>query len=123
MSTFKLTSLVFIFSAAIASVSGARAQDIDPNTDGYVMHVDDHQLKICYRTTPPEAGSSVQILAVTYITLNKMLVRPQFHPSGTARITEIASNNCVRAELIDGDAGRSYHARLLEPTRRTSSQG
>ena len=95
-----------------AAASSASAHDVDPYHDGWVAHVNDHQLEICYRTTPPGVGQNVQILHTSFIVPNKGPLREQFTPGGTARITSAAAETgCVTAELTEGSAKRSDHAR------------
>jgi hypothetical protein len=95
------------------ATSSATAHDADPYHDGWVAHVNDHQLEICYQDTPPTVGQTVQILRTSYVTVNKGPVRQQFRRSGAARIAASASSGCVSAELIDGSAERSDHARTM----------
>jgi hypothetical protein len=90
------------------------AHDVDPYYDGWVAHVDDHRLEICYRSAPPPAvGQTLQILRTSFITPNKGPVREQYAPGGSARVTTAASDGCVTAELLSGTARRADHARSV----------
>ena len=106
--TFLLPASLLLAAAA----SSANAHDVDPYHDGWVAHVNDHQLEICYQDAPPAIGQTVQILRTSYITVNKGPVRQQFRRSGAARIATSASTGCVSAELIDGTAERTDHVRV-----------
>lgn len=106
--------LLFAATAATLIGSAAGAHDIDPYADGWVSHVRDRQLEICYRYAQPALGNSVNILRTSYITPNKGPIRQQFRYSGTARITQAARSGCVSAELIDGSAQRSDHTRTVQ---------
>ena len=72
------TLLIQIFLAGVTAV--ANAHDADSN-DGWIAHVNDHQLEICYKAEPPAVGQTVQILRSSFITVNKTIVRPVFRPS------------------------------------------
>jgi hypothetical protein len=110
------TSSLYLYSALIFATSATvSAHDVDPYHDGRVAHVTDHGLEICYRSTAPAVGQTLRILRTSFITPNKGPVREQYTPGGSARVTEVASNSCVTAELIDGSAKRSDHAREFAP--------
>lgn len=100
--------------AATLIASAAAAHDVDPHMDGWVSHVRDRQLEICYQHVPPGVGDLVNILRTQYVTPNKGPIRQQYLHSGTARITQAAQSGCVSAELVDGSAVRSDHARGLQ---------
>ena len=101
-------ALLFVVGASVT----AGAHDIDPYDDGWIAHVDDHHLEICYRSAAPAVGQTLQILRTSFITPNKGPIREQYTPGGSARVTTAAENGCVTAELIEGSAKRSDHARL-----------
>ena len=106
------TLLLPAFLLLAAAASSANAHDVDPYHDGWVAHVNDHQLEICYRHAPPPAvGDTVQILRPSYINVKQGPVLMRFARSGTARVTAAASDDCVSAELLNGSAERSDHAR------------
>ena len=113
------TSLFYLPFAllSIVGMSGQiSAHDVDPYDDGWIAHVDDHRLEICYRSAAPAVGQTLQILRTSFITPNKGPVLEQYTHGGSARVTTAASNGCVTAELTEGSAKRSDHARL--PTDR-----
>lgn len=105
------------FVAAAFVLAGATvpafAREVDTYNDGYVTHVNDHRLQICYQQTPPSVGESVQILRTSYVTIKQGPSLQRFTRRGSARITNSDSDKCVAAELIEGSAERSDHARLL----------
>lgn len=104
--------LPFVFVLMAAAASPVHAHDVDPYHDGWITHVNDHQLEICYRHAPPPVvGETVQILRPSYITLKQGPVLQRFTRSGTARVTAAASGDCVSAELLNGSAERSDHTR------------
>ena len=107
-------ALLFVVGASVT----AGAHDVDPYDDGWVAHVDDHHVEICYRSAAPVVGQTLQILRTSFITPNKGPVREQYTPSGSARVTAAVSNGCVTAELTDGSAKRSDHARAQAPEER-----
>jgi hypothetical protein len=105
-------------SFALLSLAGApatvNAHDVDPYEDGWITHVDDHRLEICYRSAPPTVGDTVKILRTSFITPNKGPVREQFSAGGTAHVTTApTADGCLTAELIEGSAKRSDHARAV----------
>ncbi|MBS0514279.1 MAG: hypothetical protein JSS16_02220 [Proteobacteria bacterium] len=91
----------------------AHGSDPDPTHDGWVSHVDDHRLEICYQDGLPPVGQTVQILRVSYYTVNKAFFRQQFRSSGGARILASSSKGCVVGELTAGTAERTDHARSI----------
>lgn len=94
------------------TVTSVMAHGANPYDDGWVSHVDDQQMEICYQSAPPAVGQTLQILKTSFIVPNKGQPRQQFTPGGTARITGTAADaGCVIAELTDGSARRSDHAR------------
>ena len=100
-------------SLALAAAASAHADGPDPTHDGWVSHVDDHRLEICYRDNVPAIGETLQILRVSYPMVNKTLSRQQFQLIGKARITASSSNRCVIGELIQGTAERTNHVRAV----------
>ena len=109
------------FQIAILSILGttsaAYAREVDPQNDGWIAHANGNQLEICYRAAPPTAGQTLQILRSSFITPNKGPVREQFSPGGTARVSAaLTSEGCLVAELVNGTAMRSDHARVLAET-------
>jgi len=104
------------FAAVLLLATGrfANAHDVDPYNDGWIAHVNDHHVEICYQHAPSTVGQTVYILRTSYIAVSKGPVRQQFRRSGTARIMNLESNGCVAAELLDGSAERSDHARPLK---------
>jgi hypothetical protein len=110
----EMKTIIFLSAEGLllVSASSTYAHDVDPYHDGWVSHVNDHQLEICYRhAPPPTVGESVQILQPWYITVKQGPVLQRFTQRGNARITSSGSDGCVLAEMIDGSAGRSDHAR------------
>jgi len=105
--TIPLLAMAFLAGVTQA----ANAHDPDPYHDGWVGHVNDHELEICYKTEPPSIGQTVQILRTSYITVNKTVARQQFRPTGLARIAATTSSECRIAELVAGSASRTDHAR------------
>ena len=112
--SFLYLPLVLIFGTSVT----VSAHDTDPYYDGWIAHVNDHRLEICYRSDAPAVGQTLQILRTSFITPNKGPIREQYTPGGSARVTEAASNGCVTAELLDGSAKRSDHARAIATTER-----
>lgn len=110
------TSLLHLHLALLSMVgtlTTVGAHGVDPYDDGWIAHVDDHHLEICYRSAPPAVGQTVKILRTSFITPNKGPVREQYTPGGSARITAATKpKGCATAELIEGSAKRSDHARL-----------
>ena len=98
---------------AIGVARLSQAHDVDPYNDGYVTHVNDRQLEICFQHAPPLVGESVQILQTSYTTIKQGPSLQRFTRKGSARITSSGSDGCVSAELIDGSAARSDHTRSL----------
>jgi len=125
MSSFKFNQLLFVSIFAFASANITHASDTaarghvaaanepDPTRDGWVSHVDGYRLEICYRDGLPAIGETVQILRVSYFTVNKTVVRQQFRPVGEARIIAPSSDRCVIGELMSGAAERTDHARAI----------
>lgn len=105
-------SLTLALPFAVSASATAGARDVDSYYDGWIARVDDHRVEICYRSTPPVVGETVWILRTSFITPNKGPIREQFSPSGTARVTTAPNaKGCLTAELIEGSAKRSDHAR------------
>lgn len=104
---------VLLYLVAALVPPAAFAHNPDPADDGWVRHVEGRSLEICYRdATPPAIGETVQILHTSYITTNKGTALAQYTPTGAARITSGPNGNgCETAELIDGKAHRTDHAR------------
>ena len=106
--------------STVGTMSAVNAHEVDPLNDGWIAHVNGNQLEICFRAAPPSAGQTVQILRTSFITPNKGPVRQQFTPGGTARVSATRSTEgCLTAELVDGAAMRSDHARVIveQPSR------
>ena len=100
------------FVLVAAATSPVHSHDVDPYHDGWIAHVNDHQLEICYRHAPPPAvGDTVQILRPSYINVKQGPVMQRFTRSGTARVTAAAASGCVSAELLNGSAERADHTR------------
>ncbi|TAM64229.1 MAG: hypothetical protein EPN49_00710 [Rhodanobacter sp.] len=111
MNTLRILSSIALGLGSLTPVTAG--QVVDATRDGWVSHASDHQLTICYRSTPPPAvGSLLEILRTSYIVPNKGAPREQFMPGGHAIVVAIADDaRCVRAELTHGDAQRADHAR------------
>jgi hypothetical protein len=104
--------LAFAILSVVGTSTTVNAHDVDPYDDGWIAHVDDHRLEICYRSAAPTVGQTLRILRTSFITPNKGPVREQFSPGGTARVTTAPnSKGCLTAELIEGTAKRSDHTR------------
>ncbi|WP_449425107.1 efflux RND transporter permease subunit [Rhodanobacter lindaniclasticus] len=94
---------------------GSLAYAADSYTDGWIGHVNGRQLDICYRVTPlPAVDTRLQVMRVAYVIPNKGLPRQQFAVSGYATVTSIIDAHCVRAELTQGTARRTDHARRTD---------
>ena len=109
----KISIKLLALSIMLFTVPLANANDPDPTHDGWVSHVDDHRLEICYQDGLPAVGQTVQILRVSYFTVNKTFFRQQFQRAGEARITASLSDRCVVGELLAGNAERTDHARMI----------
>jgi hypothetical protein len=108
------THLPFAVLSVVGTFVTASAHDVDPTNDGWIAHVDDHHLEICYRSAPPAIGETVQILRTTFITPNKGPVRELYSAGGMARVTTApTADGCLTAELIEGSAKRADHARAV----------
>ncbi|MBS1997079.1 MAG: hypothetical protein JSS86_12235 [Cyanobacteria bacterium SZAS LIN-2] len=113
MSMFKFTSMLLVSTATLVGANFAHADDPDPTHDGWVSHVQDHRIEICYQDGLPAVGQTVQIFRVSYVTYNKAFFRQQFRPAGEARITASSSDRCVVGELTAGTVERTDHARQI----------
>ena len=109
----KTSTKLFLSSLMLSIVPQVHANDSDPTHNGWVSHVDDHRLEICYPDGVPAIGQAVQLLRVSYFTVNKTFFRQQFQSVGEARITASSSDRCVIGELIEGTAERTNHARAM----------
>lgn len=91
---------------------GCVAYATDSYTDGWVGHVDGPRLDVCYRVTPlPAVGARLEVMRASFVVSNKGQPRQQFAVAGRATVTSIMDAHCVRAELIQGAAQRTDHAR------------
>jgi len=91
---------------------GRVAYATDSYTDGWVGHVDGPRLDVCYRVTPlPAVGARLEVLRTSFVVPNKGQPRQQFAVAGHATVTSIIDVHCVRAELTQGTAQRTDHAR------------
>jgi hypothetical protein len=97
----------------IAGLSiGMIAHAADPDSDGWVDHVNGRQLDICYRDTlPPAVGTRLQVMRASFVVPNKGLARERFAPAGQATVTSVIAKRCVRAGLTEGVAHRADHVR------------
>ncbi|MBN8894633.1 MAG: hypothetical protein J0I71_07335 [Rhodanobacter sp.] len=94
---------------------GSVAYAADSYTDGWVGHVDGQRLDVCYRVTPlPAVGARLEILRTSFVIPNKGPPRQQFAVAGYATVTSIIDAHCVRAELTQGTAKRTDHARRAD---------
>jgi hypothetical protein len=84
----------------------------DSYTDCWVGHVDGPRLDVCYRVTPlPAVGARLEVMRTSFVVPNKGQPRQQFAVAGHATVTSIIDTHCVRAELTQGTAQRTDHAR------------
>lgn len=94
---------------------GSVAYAVDSYTDGWVGHVDGQRWDVCYRVTPlPAVGARLEVLRTSFVIPNKGQPRRQFAAAGYATATSIIDVHCVRAELTQGTAQRTDHARRAD---------
>lgn len=106
------TTVLFSLVASLIATS-TLTHTPDPANDGWVRHVEGRSLEICYRNAkPPAVGETVQILRTSYILSNTGPSQAKYTPTGTAQIKGVLNERgCESAELIDGNAKRTDHAR------------